>query len=463
MLKRSFALLSLFAFLAVSAYADQAAYVEKSIATKAVAILKGVPRIAHLCEPCRETKPTLEEIKTVDMVQSDGLWSVRVNAKGIDLAYVFYPTPDGRFRNVGLEVKADVDGVSEYIKVELIPAQNPSGVRTPQNQTQSSPRMTEIPRLRELASKAFDAQDYRTAAMHYTSIIAIDPNDAQAYVGRGASAGMAEREVDAHVDYNTAITVLTKKINAGERTPQNYGMRAIVYSNKQEYGASLADYDLAIQVGPTIAALYFDRARVLEYLGDKERARTDRRKYTELGGTNPTPQPVRSMFPRATFDIPAAQTAMARGNASIEGIVCTNLRSGVYRAAGVRVSLYPATPYLEEWYKLREKKEGDGLGVFMSWEANYHRKDATANEEGRFVFYDLKPGRYFIQTFHDFSTAHSANVYVGSDVDTDYYQTENWTQRHSKRIEKFVDVKADGSAVKVTMKKGNPLSLRGCL
>lgn len=188
MLKRSFALLSLFAFFAVSAYADQAAYVEKSIATKAVAILKGVPRIAHLCEPCRETKPTLEDIKTVDMVQSDGLWSVRVNAKGIDLAYVFFPTQDGRFRNVGLEVKADVDGVSEYIKVELIPAQNPSGARTPQSQPQSSPRMNEIPRLRELASKAFDAQDYRTAAMHYTSIIAIDPNDAQAYVGRGASA-----------------------------------------------------------------------------------------------------------------------------------------------------------------------------------------------------------------------------------------------------------------------------------
>jgi tetratricopeptide (TPR) repeat protein len=323
--------------------------------------------------------------------------------------------------------------------------------------------MSEIPRLRELASKAFEVKDYRTAAMHYTSIIEIDPNDAQAYVGRGASAGMSKREVDAHLDYNTAIAVLTKKINAGERTPQNYGMRAIVYSNKQEYGASLADYNLAVQAGPTIAALYFDRARVLEYLGDAAQAKADRRKYSDLGGTNATPQPVRAMYPRGIFDIQAGKNAFARGNGSIEGIVCTNLRTGVYRASGSIVSLYPVTPYVEEWHKLREEKEGDGLGVFMSWEANYYRRDVTANEEGRFHFYDLKPGRYFIQTFHDFSTRHSANVFVGSDEDTDYYQTEDWTQRHSKRIEKFVDVKADGSVVKVTMKKGNPLSLRGCL
>lgn len=465
MLLRVLILSILTLLLSVAAYADQAAYVEKEVATRAVSILKGVTKIAHLCEPCREANPSVEDIKQVDMTgPSDGLWSVRVNGKGVDLAYVFYPTANGRWRNLGLEVKADVDGVSAFISVDSARNASPNGNSAPaKTKTSNAGQINEIARLRELASKAFDEKDYRTAAKHYTSIIAIDPNDAQAYVGRGASAGMAKREEDANIDYNTAISVVTKKINAGERTSRNYGLRAVVYSNKQEYGASLADYDLAIQAGPNLADLYYDRARVLEFLGDKDRAKADRRKYTELGGTLPTPQPVRAMFPRATFDIEAARAAMARGDGSIEGIVCTNLKSGVYRAAGVRVSLFPATPYLDEWYKLREKKESKDMGVFMSWEANYHRKDVTANEEGRFVFYDLKPGRYFIQTFHDFSTAHSANVFVGSDSNTDYYQTERWTQGHSKRIEKFVDVKADGATVKVTMKKGNPLSLRGCL
>jgi uncharacterized protein YxeA len=68
----------------------------------------------------------------------------------------------------------------------------------------------------------------------------------------------------------------------------------------------------------------------------------------------------------------------------------------------------------------------------------------------------MKPGKYFLQAFMDWTTAHSKNVYTGSGYNnyggrTDYYTPQSYYVGHSDRIEEYVEVKEDGEIVKVKL------------
>ena len=77
--------------LCLPALADQCSYITKEQALSAISRLNLNQIIYLLCEPCGETVPKLTVIKSLsaETVNYEKYWQVKVNNRGIDLAYVF--------------------------------------------------------------------------------------------------------------------------------------------------------------------------------------------------------------------------------------------------------------------------------------------------------------------------------------------------------------------------------------
>jgi hypothetical protein len=104
--------------LATLAFADQAAYITQKQAEKAAAFLKDKPEIRHYCAPCDDKGDKTEAVSTVEAVVADaskGYWEVKVNGEGIDLAYIYFKTKDGKWKNLAKEIGVKVHDVPKYL------------------------------------------------------------------------------------------------------------------------------------------------------------------------------------------------------------------------------------------------------------------------------------------------------------------------------------------------------------
>lgn len=115
-MKNLIAILLLLIF-SVSTFADQAAYITKTEADRAVALLKTQKQIKHFCAPCDDKTIRLEEIQTIEAVPTgyQGTWEVKVNGEGIDLAYVYFQIKTDKWKNVAKELHVKVDGVPKFL------------------------------------------------------------------------------------------------------------------------------------------------------------------------------------------------------------------------------------------------------------------------------------------------------------------------------------------------------------
>lgn len=179
---------------------------------------------------------------------------------------------------------------------------------------------------------------------------------------------------------------------------------------------------------------------------------------------SPTPNPnpkFKTLQPAQTFDAAAAKKALDKGSATIKGKVCTWKSTGlldtgqVFAAPNVKVSLFPMTAYFEEWYKLREEKEGKNTQVVMSPEAYKYRVDTETNEKSEYQFTDMKPGKYYLLTYHSFTIYTSGQVYAGtvygSGGSADVYQNKTYANGKTKRISEIVEVTAENEIKKVNL------------
>lgn len=169
-------------------------------------------------------------------------------------------------------------------------------------------------------------------------------------------------------------------------------------------------------------------------------------------------QQERIVYPETVFDSVAAKKLIAYGNATIKGLVYvkTNklaLVGGKQYGSNVVVTLFPVTNYLMDWYKLREKREDKITKVYLSEIAARFRIEAKTDAYGRFTFGQLKPGKYFIQTFMTTTQNYTSDVEVGTNsYGTKYYQKQRYSKSKNHRLEQFVEIKADGEIVQVTLK-----------
>lgn len=106
------------AIFAVAVYADQAAYITQAQAQKAAAFLKDKKQIRHYCAPCDDKGDRVEDVETVEAAPAgyQQFWEVKVNGKGIDLAYVYFQTKDGKWKNLAKEMDIKVRDVPKYLE-----------------------------------------------------------------------------------------------------------------------------------------------------------------------------------------------------------------------------------------------------------------------------------------------------------------------------------------------------------
>ena len=93
-------------FLAVAAFADQAIYISQKDAVKAAAFLKTKTKITHFCAPCKDGVREEQDIESVEAgpVDYEDFWGVKVNGENIDLAYVYFQTKKGKWKNLAMEM-----------------------------------------------------------------------------------------------------------------------------------------------------------------------------------------------------------------------------------------------------------------------------------------------------------------------------------------------------------------------
>lgn len=117
MLKKIIAVIMLGLMLSLAVFADQAAWITKEQAEKTAAFLKDKQQIKHYCEPCDDKSVTTEDISTVEAAPTgtEDYWEVLINGKGIDLAYVYFQTKNGKWKNLAKEMDVEVDGVPKFL------------------------------------------------------------------------------------------------------------------------------------------------------------------------------------------------------------------------------------------------------------------------------------------------------------------------------------------------------------
>ncbi len=111
-------LLTILAISVLAVYADQAAYITQAQAEKAAAFLTGKMQIRHYCAPCDDKGDRVEDIKTVVAAPAgyQEFWEVKVNGEGIDLAYVYFQTEEGKWKNLAKELDIKVKDVPKYLE-----------------------------------------------------------------------------------------------------------------------------------------------------------------------------------------------------------------------------------------------------------------------------------------------------------------------------------------------------------
>lgn len=150
-------------------------------------------------------------------------------------------------------------------------------------------------------------------------------------------------------------------------------------------------------------------------------------------------KPVEIVLPQTPFNAANAAEQLSGGSGQIlgvayyEGRTLVGIKSEqtVYAREGTVVTLYPVTPYLEEYLRLKQKnKEGKRMAAISPEAASYRIECKVLNDQGEFIFDGLKPGLYYLQT----------NVYFPSGI-------------AAQEVSQVVEIKSEGERVKCNLNK----------
>ena len=264
-------------------------------------------------------------------------------------------------------------------------------------------------------------------------------------------------------DYPGAVEAYDKAQNLSVESPALYFNRGLILLQEMHrLDRAVADFAKAVQLDPNYLEAYFMLADSYDSQGQQALADQTReagkRRARELGKELPKRKSV--LFPGVPFDKEAASSALSSGGSTVLGKAVSKKGSRSFAADGVQVSLYPATPYFEAWYRLREAREDADTVVLVCREAEKFKVTSRVDQNGDFVFRNLKPGRYFAQAYFEFTQVKKSKVYVGTDsyrdgpymVTTNHYEDRVRYIDHSDRLEGFVEIQKDGDTVKLSLK-----------
>ncbi|RAV28696.1 peptidase associated/transthyretin-like domain-containing protein [Sinomicrobium soli] len=178
--------------------------------------------------------------------------------------------------------------------------------------------------------------------------------------------------------------------------------------------------------------------------------------------------PLQKIFPEQRFDSVAARHSLGQGTATVKGVAFTKPKNNLgfkaplanrIFANHITVELFPYTPYFEEWYELKKKKENVKRNkiVYMDSIAYQYRLYCETNSRGEFTFPKMKPGKYIIMGTLPWTSSGSYDQYTGSGYGSyggrvDYYERQHYTVSHSDFLIRIIEVEPGEEVVKVKLK-----------
>lgn len=180
------------------------------------------------------------------------------------------------------------------------------------------------------------------------------------------------------------------------------------------------------------------------------------------------------IFPSLPFDEAATAHALEPGAASVRGVASTksntigqgesilrSLAKSYLAPRGTTVTLFPATPYFEEWYALRKKhRDGKKLAVMSNLAYSYRIVTKVVDNQGNFEFRGLKPGKYYLEASIVFTQQLSQRVQTGTEISASdgnlfvnpIYTRYAYAKADRGFVEEFIEVPPGVDSVEVKLK-----------
>ncbi|QJB35529.1 hypothetical protein HF324_31205 [Chitinophaga oryzae] len=172
------------------------------------------------------------------------------------------------------------------------------------------------------------------------------------------------------------------------------------------------------------------------------------------------------VFPAATFNSQQADEMLNNGTATLRGVVKKKQRNPDNTYLGIVVTLFPCTPYFNEWYELQKKnKKGKSIAMMSPQAYSYRIVTKASDKDGTFEFRNLKPGKYYLQTmvrqgkmkemWNQVGTATSVGYNVYGQAVTSYsrpiYEDFKLFYETNDLVKDFVEITSEGQTVNVKL------------
>jgi len=294
---------------------------KKSLIDKAVAHVKGQPKVAGLKlndEEMRAAVSSIIDVSVVDKktVKKKGTASIRVKLRARITSEKLVKILDRardksfvkRFRLVGDAYAAAESGIAAVKEASktVITQEEKAAVA---GKLKANERQFQAAVFFEDGFRRDLAKDPGHAIEAYTKAIEFNPEFAYAYNNRGLALSEKGRFEDAIRDFNKAIALkgdfafaynnrglayadtaqhalaiedFNKAITLHPKDADTFNNRGIAWFNKNEYGKALVDFDKAIELNPSGAMAYNNRGNAYKGLLKHDKALADFNKAVEL-------------------------------------------------------------------------------------------------------------------------------------------------------------------------------------
>lgn len=172
----------------------------------------------------------------------------------------------------------------------------------------------------------------------------------------------------------------------------------------------------------------------------------------------------KTVSPVSSFDAGAAKASLEPGSATIKGVVMLKAQNRSNTNIEQEVYLFPATPYFEEFLNLKKKNKKKKVITSEVFSAA-KRAARIDDENGNFIFSNVKPGKYFLYTELYLLGSGSGAVRTGNQqwgvynnagnrvggYTTPIYENKTWMTSKINILSKEVNVNESQQTVKVEL------------